>query len=132
MTLSDVWYVPKISKNLFYVLAAQDRNMNSKFESTPTRCVLKINNEVKLCGIREVNGTLYKAAIKPLVPEQGASVNLEVEVKSDQLRLYHERWGHQDKRHVKAKLKKEFNIEVKTGADICEPCMERHIVYLLV
>jgi len=26
VTLTDVWYVPKISRNLFSVLAAQDRN----------------------------------------------------------------------------------------------------------
>lgn len=119
--LSDVWYVPKISKNLFSVLAAQDRNENSIFESTPTTCTLKINGQVRLVGSREVNGSLYKVAIKPLVPKQGADVNL-VEEKSDLLQLYHERWGHQDKRHVKMKLKRDFNIEVKLNEEICEPC----------
>ncbi|XP_054715407.1 uncharacterized protein LOC129224886 [Uloborus diversus] len=50
--LKDVWYVPGISRNLFSVLAAQDRNQNSEFTSTPTECWLKINNEVKLYGTR--------------------------------------------------------------------------------
>lgn len=38
MTLNDVWYVPNISKNLFSVLVTQDRNRNSRFTSTDTRC----------------------------------------------------------------------------------------------
>lgn len=37
-TLTEVWYVPKISKNLFSVIAAQDKNPNSEFKSSPTKC----------------------------------------------------------------------------------------------
>lgn len=37
--LKEVWYVPDISKNLFSVLAAQDRNKNSRLaESTAEEC----------------------------------------------------------------------------------------------
>jgi hypothetical protein len=39
--LKDVWYVPKITRNLFSILAAQDRNENSEFVSTPTKVLVK-------------------------------------------------------------------------------------------
>lgn len=43
-TLTDVWYVPNVVKNLFSVLAAQDKNRDSKFRSTPTKCTLIIGS----------------------------------------------------------------------------------------
>ena len=46
--LKNVWYVPEIGKNLFSVLAAQNKNQNSIFESTFKNCFLKINGEVVL------------------------------------------------------------------------------------
>src|SRR6266481_1956715 len=45
-TLSDVWYVPNMCKNLFSVLAAQDKQTKSKFVSSDTQCTLF--NEVAL------------------------------------------------------------------------------------
>jgi hypothetical protein len=35
----------EMSKNLFSVLAAQDRNENSRFLSTATECYLKVNGK---------------------------------------------------------------------------------------
>lgn len=122
LTLHDVWYVPDISKNLFSVLAAQDRNLNSMFESTATRCSLKVNNKILLSGVRNVHGTLFKAAIKPIFPAGNVSFNVAV-TDSSQLQLYHERWGHQDKQHVKNLLQKELGINVKLDREICEPCV---------
>jgi hypothetical protein len=63
MTLNDFWFVPQISKNLFSVLAAQDRNENSRFLSTATAGYSKVNGKTVLCGSRVKSGTLYKAAI---------------------------------------------------------------------
>lgn len=34
--------------------------------------------------------------------------------------LYHERWGHQDKRHVKVMLEKELDIKVGSDKGLCE------------
>jgi hypothetical protein len=68
ITLTDVWYVPKISKNLFSVIAAQDRNQNSEFKSLPTKCWLKANGKVMVYGEREIGGSVYKAAITPITP----------------------------------------------------------------
>lgn len=46
--LTNVWYVPGIFANLFSVIAAQDLNVNSKFESTSKGCVLLDNNGIPL------------------------------------------------------------------------------------
>ena len=53
-TLSNVWYVPKITKNLFSVLAAHDKNENSKFISEPTSCSLIVNGKQVLFGARQL------------------------------------------------------------------------------
>ena len=42
---------------------------------------------------------------------------------SSMLQLYHERWGHQDKRHVKEMLKRLMDIDVKLDRELCEPCV---------
>ena len=68
LTLYDVWYVPDISKNLFSVLVAQDRNRKSIFKLTATQCSLKVDDKILLSGVRNVHGTLFKAAIKPIFP----------------------------------------------------------------
>lgn len=119
--LTDVWYVPNISRNLFSVLAAQDKRKSSKFESTTTRCKLVVNNEVLLVGYREVGGSLYQADIKTTMP--GTSNEVNAAEASNTLQLYHERWGHQDKRHVQQKLKTELGINVKLDKNLCESCI---------
>lgn len=122
LTLSDVWYVPEVSKNLFSVLAAQDKNRTSFFESTTTQCSLKVNGKILLCGVRNVNGTLFKASIEPIHPADNVSLHAAV-AETTQLQLYHERWGHQDKQHVKKMLQKELGINFKVDREISEPCV---------
>lgn len=119
-SLENVWYVPEISKNLFSVLAAQDKNRESIFESTYRDCYLKINGKAVLHGTRNPGGGLFKAAMEPLTPIRNVTVDMAAD---DVLQLYHERWGHQDKQHIKAVLEKELNIKVKHDHSICEPCM---------
>jgi transposase InsO family protein len=122
MTLNDVWLVPQISKNLFSVLTAQDRNENSRFLSTATECYLEVNGKTVLCGSRVKGGTLYKAAIEPVIPGKEERVSI-AKANNSTLQLYHERWGHQDKQHVRQMLKSELGIDVKPVRDICEPCV---------
>lgn len=71
-----MWYAPKISRNLFSVLVAQDRNTNSKFISSATKCSLIVNNRKILRGTRRLHGTLFKAVIKPILPEQEVEINV--------------------------------------------------------
>ena len=67
ITLNNVWYAPKVSRNLFSVLVAQDLNPN-KFTSSVTKCSLEVNGKQLLYGTRKQCGTLYKAVIKPILP----------------------------------------------------------------
>ncbi|XP_065361883.1 microsomal triacylglycerol transfer protein-like [Calliphora vicina] len=116
-----VFDVPNISRNLFSVLSTQDKLNNSEFMSTATSCKLLVNNEVLLVGNREVGGTLYKADIEPIILSARNEINSTEAVNT--LQLYHERWGHQDKRHVQQKLKEELGINVKLDNKLCEFCV---------
>lgn len=46
-----------------------------------------------------------------IVPEQKAEINV-VDADISMLQLYHERWGHQDKRYLKEMLEKKKGIKV--------------------
>lgn len=120
--LIDVWYVPEISKNLFSVLATHDRYSNSRFESTATECWLKIDNVCVLQGTRNQGKGLYKAAMKVLTLKEPVEINVATS-NSSLLQLYHERWGHQDKRHVKSLLNQEMGIKVSVQDELCEACI---------
>lgn len=111
--LNNVLYVPEISRNLFSVLASQDRNPKSVFKSTATECSLVVNGRELVNGIRERNGSLFKASLKPIVPEKSVNVNA-VESQDGILQLYHERWGHQNKAHIKKILEKEMGVKTKS------------------
>ncbi|KAK7603621.1 hypothetical protein V9T40_003620 [Parthenolecanium corni] len=118
-SLNNVWYVPEISRNLFSVLAAHDRNPSSRFESNQHSCRFIVGSKIVFAGKREPFGTLYEASFHTVHPED-VCANV---VENDQmLQLYHERWGHMDKRHVRNKLQSELGIEVKVNNDICESC----------
>lgn len=43
--------------------------------------------------------------------------------KQDLLQLYREKWGHQDKRHAEAKLKRNFDNKVKINPDTYRSCV---------
>jgi len=119
--LENVWLVPKLKRNLFSVLAAQDKHENSVFESTSRNCYLKVNDKKVLTGVREQNGGLFKLNVKTAIqskPEEANIVNQE-----NLLQLYHERLAHQNKRHVKSVLKQEFDIDVSLDSEFCEGCI---------
>ena len=133
LTLKNVWYVPKISKNLVSVLAAQDCNEKSEFFSNATSCFLKVNGEIVLAGTRNLNGSLYRASIQTTNAVNEVTIVTASNDKScDTLQLFHERWGHQDQRHVKEKLEKEMNIKVPLDNKLCDSCiLEKPIGCLL-
>lgn len=122
LTLIDVWYVPNVSRNLFSVLAAQDKQLNSVFKSKTTKCWLTVNGKLVLCGERQRNASLFKVDIKPIASK--AETDVYCALSDDSLlQLYHERWGHQDKRHVKKVLERVSGIKVNMTNQICEPCI---------
>lgn len=125
--LTNVWLVPGISKNLFSLLAAQDHRPRSKFESTAVSCKLYEGKRILVSGSRQVCGGLYKLAIR-FVPS-AQSCNLETNLSTPDknhnlLQLYHERMGHQNKRHVKEVVKKELNLELTLDGELCEGCIK--------
>ena len=126
LTLSDVWYVPKIGRNLFSVLAALDRNPNvANFMLSSTECWLTVDGSTVVYGTRKLNGTLCKAHIQPVQSEVPVQVNAATDDHdSFILQLYHERFGHQDRRHVQSVIKRELNIDSKLEKDqFCEDCI---------
>ncbi|BES91891.1 Hydra magnipapillata [Nesidiocoris tenuis] len=118
VTLSDVWYVPKIRRNLFSVLAAQDKNVNSKFVSTREECAFIVNDDLILKGRRKPNGGLFKLDVTTVLPE----TNVNSVYEDSRLQLYHERFGHQSKRHVKTLIEREFGIKTQLDSELCEGC----------
>lgn len=65
------------------------------------------------------NGTLYKVDFSSVTVNQSVTFSVD----NFKLQLYHEKWGHPDKRHVKKKLENEIDIRVKDYNEICEPCV---------
>jgi ssRNA-specific RNase YbeY (16S rRNA maturation enzyme) len=55
---------------------------------------------------------LYKALIEPVMPERQIEIN-SVIVDDSTLQLYHERFRHQDKRHIKNILEKRVSNKSK-------------------
>ena len=119
INLRDVWYVPQISKNLFSVLSTQDRNPTSLFESHVTTCQIKIGGRITAKGNRVRYGGLYKLILKTIPPV--VSINLVDKI--DMLQLYHERMGHQNKKHVKKIIERELGIKTADDGNICEGCI---------
>lgn len=119
--LDNVWYVPKLQRNLFSVLAAHDRNENSSFVSTTHTCFLNINDQKVIVGTREQNGGLFRLVARTVLPNACAEVNA-ISGKN-MLQLYHERMAHQNKRHVKTVLERELNIDVEIDSELCDGCI---------
>lgn len=121
ITLTNVWFVPCIQRKLFSVLAAQDLCENSSFESSTRSCLLKVDGKTKLVGTRDKYGGLYKLKIQVIKPK----VEINQLSVTNQLQLYHERLGHQNKRHVKRVMQREFAMQFKSenNKEVCEGCV---------
>ena len=94
--LTDVWYVPELYKNLFSVLAAQDKLSNSTFKSSAETCTLyNGGGEPIVIGLRKRSGGLFKLAIR--IKQRAPEVNAATTTEENLLQLLHERMGHQNK-----------------------------------
>jgi transposase InsO family protein len=120
--LTDVWYVPKIRRNLLSITATQDRNENSSFVSTSRMCHLTVNDKVVAVGTRSQRGGLFKLIAKTVIP-QNSDAEVNVVSNESTLQLYHERLGHQNKRHVRMVIKRELNIDVDIDSELCDGCV---------
>lgn len=120
LTLCDVWYVPDIKQNLFSVLAAQDRLNSSVFMSERDHCLLKVGEQLILTGKRVKNGGLYKLNVENITKPTPYLNALSTD---NLLQLYHERFVHQNKKHVKNIIEKELGIKVRLDSDLCTGCI---------
>lgn len=117
--MDNVLYTPEGRRNLFSVSSAMDKGLD--FHSSKDKCEFRNNGIVKACGIR--SGNLLKMLIRVKKPEN--PFNAEVNVASkESLQIWHERLGHQNKRHVQQFLKQR-GVEVEDfGEDFCEACVK--------
>ncbi|GBO11552.1 hypothetical protein AVEN_246086-1 [Araneus ventricosus] len=94
----------------------------SKFESNAEECWLKINNKAVLYGTRNKSGGLYKVHMEVLIPNNLVEVNI-ANTNYSILQLYHERWGHQDKRHIKNVLEQQMDLKVELDNQLYVACI---------
>lgn len=113
--LCDVWYVPRISRNLLSVSAITNRGYSCLYE--------KQWASILEDGKRRVTGTkvngVYRMPIKAVLPSSVCEVNLS---ESTQLQVWHERLGHQSKRHVIKFLNYE-GIDCDQDNEFCVGCV---------
>ncbi|GFR24434.1 retrovirus-related Pol polyprotein from transposon TNT 1-94 [Trichonephila clavata] len=117
--LTEVWYVPDISRNLFSI--SQTLKRGFKFQASKDECSLLRDGRVRLKGVRTVHG-LYALEIRVLYPKVCVAAEVCVASADQSLQLWHERLCHQNKAHVKDILRK---YQIKGDAkdsQICDGC----------
>lgn len=113
--LTKVWHVPESNQNLFSAGSALDNGL-SEYADSKQREFRDKEGKTVAVGIRQSNG-LYKLLMRVVCPE---SICLVTE--SNKLQLWHERLGHQNKRHVQ-KFLKQRGIDVDLDSEFCDACM---------
>ncbi|GFQ86464.1 retrovirus-related Pol polyprotein from transposon TNT 1-94 [Trichonephila clavata] len=111
--LTEVWYVPDISRNLFSI--SQTLKRGFKFQASKDECSLLRDDRARLKGVRTVHG-LYALEMRVLYPK------VFVASADQSLQLWHERLCYQNKAHVKDILRK---YQIKGDAkdsQICDGC----------
>lgn len=111
--ITNVLFVPEIAHNLFSVSAATDKGFTYRAEKS--KCVFLRGRKVVAVG--EKLDKLYKLLIRVQLPEHTAVLMSQV----DTLQLWHERLGHQNKRHVQQFLKIR-GINVTVDDEYCDGC----------
>ncbi|GFR07771.1 retrovirus-related Pol polyprotein from transposon TNT 1-94 [Trichonephila clavata] len=117
--LTEVWYVPDISRNLFSI--SQTLKRGFKFQASKDECSLLRDDRVCLKGVRTVHG-LYALEMRVLYPKVCVAAEVCVASADQSLQLWHERLCHQNKAHVKDILRK---YQIKGNAkdsQICDGC----------
>lgn len=115
--MEDVWYVPGLMRNLFSVRHAAKRGID--YLVSGDLCQLKKERSLIAVG-KASSAELYELNMRVLIPKEPAQVHLVTTVNT--LQLWHERLGHQNKRHV-AKFLKQQGIHVQAEKDFCEGCV---------
>ncbi|UYV61340.1 hypothetical protein LAZ67_1004471 [Cordylochernes scorpioides] len=119
--LTDVWYVPNFSRNVMSLQSTLDKGFEMKMDKKGCKLFKTTTGEVIVEGKR-LPGGLYGMLITSIKPENAAEVNLAKTQNVNMLQLWHERFGHQNKRHVQKWLK-EQGIDAVMDNEPCEACI---------
>ncbi|GFW74968.1 retrovirus-related Pol polyprotein from transposon TNT 1-94 [Trichonephila clavipes] len=113
--VTEVWYVPNISRNLFFI--SQTLKKGFKFLASKDECFLLRDHKERMKGVRTVQG-LHALEMRVLYSEISALVCV---ASADQpLQLWRERQSHQNKAHVRDILRKyQIKSDVK-DSKICD------------
>ena len=101
-------------------MAAHDKHPNSEFISGPSVCKFMVDKKAYFKGYRKPKEGLFKVAMKAKISHMSEINALE---EKDLLQLYHERMGHQDRRHIRNLIKRELNIETHLDNRNCIGCI---------
>ncbi len=112
--LNDVWYVPDFVADIFSVGTCLDKGYEQISDKFGTKFIK--NGRVMAEGIRLCDG-LFGMKMQNIPPCEVA----ECLVATDSLQLWHERFGHQGKSHIKTFLKG-LGYDVIVDEEFCEGC----------
>lgn len=115
--INKALFVPDMAYNLFSAGQALDKNL--KMESDNNICMFKREAEVYAIGVRD--GKLFKMLFRNI---EHLDANISQNSKLESLKIWHERFGHQNILQVKKMLSK-FNIKYKDVKNFqCEACIK--------
>ncbi|UYV67852.1 hypothetical protein LAZ67_5002251 [Cordylochernes scorpioides] len=109
------------SRNVMSLQSTLDKGFEMKMDKKGCKLFKTTTGEVIVEGKR-LPGGLYGMLITSIKPENAAEVNLAKTQNGNMLQLWHERFGHQNKRHVQKWLK-EQGIDAVMDNEPCEACI---------
>jgi len=113
--LKNVGYVPDASAHLFSIKAAAQNGYSTTLNEKEV--VIRRGDGTVAASGTLIND-LYALALRVCIPQHGAEVHLATQVET--LQVWHERLGHQNKRHVMKVLKQHINV--KANKEFCDGC----------
>lgn len=126
--IEHVWYVPGVSVNLFSVKQATT-NSGLKLIVNSKHVVFCKENRVRMVGFWADNAYVMDFRFV----KTGNVSEVCLATSEDTLQAWHERMGHQDKRHVaKVYVVTVFQCMKKEACSVTDVLWENHIVYLTV
>lgn len=116
--LNDVWYVPDARHQLFSVRKAAEQGNDITFDNKGV--IVRHKGQIAATG--KLRGPIYIMNIRVKSPKSQVEVYLATP--EEFLQGWHERLGHQDKRHIRNVLSR-FGIAVKCSdtASFCDGCV---------
>lgn len=116
--LNDVWYVPEARHQLFSIRQATVRGNDIIFDCDG----LEIWHDGELVATGDLVGSVYVMDMR--VRTQDVLVETNFSTSTDVLQGWHERLGHQDKRHVREVLSRVgISCRCSDTAAFCDGCV---------